>query len=104
MNAVPTRLTSATYNLIQFSQPAYLRRLIDFRSSCNTRSSSVLTLQLHPPGSNLKITNRSSRLDAPRIWNSVPLELRSFSSDNAYFDSSSSVSPLALSKSFSFPN
>ena len=58
----------------------------------------LLTLQLPSPGSRPKNSNRSCRFAAHGIWNSLPLELRSFSSDNVCFDFSSSISPLALSK------
>jgi hypothetical protein len=89
------KIASITYKVIQFSQPLYLHDLLNFRSPRNTRSSTCLTLQLPSCDSKLKITNRSFRHAAPRIWNSLPAELRILSpvtsSDNF------SAPPLALS-------
>jgi hypothetical protein len=91
------KIASITFKVIQSSQPSYLNALLKVRSCSNTRSSSCLTLQLPSCDSSLKITNRCFRHAAPRIWNSLPPELRAFSSVTSSDNSSSPL--LALSTS-----
>lgn len=89
------KIASITYKVIQSSQPLYLYRLLSFHPPRVTRSSSCLTLQLPLSDSKLKITNRSFRHAAPRIWNSLPAELRALSSASSSGNTLSA--PLALS-------
>ena len=64
------KLLSLTYKVLTTSQPSYLNNLISVqphRSTC----SSVVTLSRPPTISSLKITDRSFRYAAPRLWNQL---------------------------------
>ena len=73
---VKFKIASITYNLLHTSQPEYLSKLITLQSTRSTRSSKLITL--YPPAitSNRTILDRSFSYSAPRIWNSLPPELR----------------------------
>src|SRR6218665_1585047 len=76
------RLTvlSLTYNSLQSSQPTYLREIFTIQPTRSTRSSSCLTLSRPPVTSHLMFSNRAIPITAPRLWNDLPPELRTFSS------------------------
>ena len=84
------KIISLTYNALQFGQPSYLHRLLEVQNSCNTRSTSSLTLKRPHNPSRLKITDRSFYFQAPVLWNSLPSSFRQHSHPN-------SSSPLFLS-------
>src|SRR6218665_946635 len=71
------KVLSLTYNSLQSSQPTYLRELLTIQPTCSTRSSSCLTLSRPPVTSHLTFSERS--VTAPRLWNDLPPELRTFS-------------------------
>lgn len=70
------KVASITYSLLHTSEPDYLSRLITLQPTRSTRSSKLITL--YPPAitSNRAILNRSFSYSAPKIWNSLPPELR----------------------------
>ena len=69
------KIISTTYKVLQTSSPQYLQKLISVQPTRSTRSSSYVTL-LYPPVASLKITNRSFRHAAPRLWNNLPSHIR----------------------------
>ena len=72
---------SLTYKtLIHSGHPSYLHSLRSLKRSCSTRSSSVVTRNRPSNNSRLKITNRYFYHTAPALWNSLPPDLRHFSS------------------------
>jgi hypothetical protein len=73
---VKLKIAAITYNLLHSSQPEYLSKLVTLQSTRSTRSSKLITL--YPPAitSNRTILDRSFSYSAPRIWNSLPPELR----------------------------
>ena len=72
------KIISITYSLLQSSHPSYLRGLILIQPNHSTRSSDHLTLSRLPITSRspLKISDRSFRVAAPILWNSLPRSLR----------------------------
>ena len=73
------KVLSLTYNSLQHSQPRYLRELFTIQPTRSTRSSSVLTLSRPPVTTHLKFSNRAISNTAPRLWNDLPPEFRTFS-------------------------
>jgi len=73
------KVLSLTYNSLQCSQPRYLRELFTIQPTRSTRSSACLTLSRPPVTSHLKFSNRAISNSAPRLWNDLPAEFRSFS-------------------------
>ena len=73
------KVLSLTYNSLQYSQPRYLRDLFTIQPTRSTRSSSVLTLSRPPVTTHLKFSNRAISNTAPRLWNDLPPEFRTFS-------------------------
>jgi hypothetical protein len=71
---------SFTYNTFLFGQLSYLHYLLSPKRNCSMRSSSLVTLSRPSNHYRLKITNRSSHLNAPVLWNRLPPDLRHFSS------------------------
>ena len=71
---------SLTYKTLHSGHPSYLHSLLSLKRNCSTRSSSVVTLNRPSNNSRLKITNRSFYHTAPALWNSLPPDLRHFSS------------------------
>src|SRR6218665_2500435 len=70
---------SLIYNSLQSSQPTYLRELFTIQPTRSTRSSSCLTLSRPPVTSHLTFSKRAISVTAPRLWNDLPPELRTFS-------------------------
>src|SRR6218665_2908689 len=69
---------SLTYNSLQSSKPPYLRELFTIQPTRSTRSSSCLTLSRPPVTSHLMFSKRAISVTAPRLWNDLPPELRTF--------------------------
>ncbi|HEY5138311.1 MAG TPA: hypothetical protein VIJ25_03195, partial [Methylococcales bacterium] len=65
------KVISTTFKTIATSKPSYLRSLLTLQPQGRTRSSSYATPTLvrPPTGSKLKLTDRSFRLAAPKLWN-----------------------------------
>ena len=66
------KIISITHNLLHSFETQYLRKLIKVKSSGKTRSSECLCLSLSPLTSKLKFSNRSVRISASNLWNSLP--------------------------------
>jgi hypothetical protein len=75
------KLLSITYNLLQHHQPSYLRFLINVKPPGSTRSTSSITLCRQSPVS-CKLSDRSFFYSIPRLWNSLPDQLRHPSSQS----------------------
>ena len=75
------KIISITHNLVHITKPKYLRRLINIKPPSKTHSSDHLCLSLPPVSKRLKFADRSFRNSSPRLWNSLPINLRSFASD-----------------------
>ena len=73
------KIVSITHNLLHKSQPSYLHKLIHIKPTGKTRSSDHLCLSRPPLTSKLKFSDRSFRNASPRPWNSLPINIRSFS-------------------------
>ena len=73
------KVLSSTYNSLQYSQPRYLRDLFTIQPTRSTRSSSILALSRPPVTTHLKFSNRAISNTAPRLWNDLPPEFRTFS-------------------------
>src|SRR6218665_1649700 len=67
------------YNSLQSSQLTYFRELFTIQPTRSTRSSSCLTLSRPPVTSHLTFSKRVIFVTAPRLWNDLPPELRTFS-------------------------
>ena len=74
------KVLSLTDKTLHSGHPSYLHYLLSLKRNCSTRSSSVVTLNRPSNNSRLKITNRSFHHTAPALWNSLPPDLRHFSS------------------------
>ena len=72
------KIISITHNLLHIIEPKYLHRLINIKPSRRTRSSDHLCLSLPPVSTRLKFADRSFRNYSLRLWNSLPINLRSF--------------------------
>lgn len=77
------KVISLTYNTIQTGQPLYLRNLLSPQSSTRTRSADAITLSRPTVSSRLKIVDRSFKIHAPVLWNSLPSSLRQSSLTNS---------------------
>ena len=75
------KIISITHNLLHITKPKYLYRLINIKPPSRTRSSDHLCLSLPPVSTRLKFAHRSFGNSSPRLWNSLPINLRSFSPD-----------------------
>ena len=77
---VQYKVLSLTYKTLHSGHPSYLHSLLSLNRNSSTRSASLVTLNRPYNKSRLKITNRSFHLTAPALWNSLPPDLRHFSS------------------------
>ena len=73
--------SSPLQNLLHIAEPKYLHRLINIKPPSTTRASDHLCLSLPPVSTRLKFADRSFRNSSLRLWNSLPLNLRSFAPD-----------------------
>src|SRR6218665_1689088 len=71
--------SASIYNSLQSSKLTYLRELFAIQPTRSTRSSFYLTLSRSPVTSHLKFSKRAIFVTAPRFWNDLPPELRTFS-------------------------
>ena len=78
------KIISITHNLLHITEPKYLHRLINIKPPSRTRSSDHLCLCLPPVSTRFKFADRSFRNSSFRLWNSLPLNLRSFAPDTLY--------------------
>ena len=92
------KINSLTYDLLQTSQPQYLRKLINIKPAGSTRSSNHLTL-LCPFTSFLKMSNCSYNQTAPILWNNLPKPMRTFSNTSTNCATTSQCSSLPHSHS-----
>ena len=96
------KIASLTYTALQFHQPSYISDLLTIKSNgCNTRSSSLVTLN-HPPVVKASITKRSFSYSAPALWNSLPSHLRQPAENNNNALAASRPHFLAQLKTFLF--
>ena len=82
-----------TRSLCHITEPKYLHRLINIKPNGRTRSSDHLCLSLLPVSSRLKFADRSFRNSFSRLWNSLPIKLRSFASDTYHSTTVTSSTP-----------
>ena len=87
------KIISITHNLLHITEPKYLHRLINIKLLSRTRSSDHLCLSLPPVSSRLKFADRSPRNSSPRVWNSLTINLRSFTPDTHHSITLSSSTP-----------
>ena len=78
------KIISITDNLLHITEPKYLHRLINIKPPSRTRSSDNLCLSLPPVSTRLKFADRSFRNFSPRLWNSLPINLRYFAPDTQH--------------------
>src|SRR5664279_3923307 len=71
------RVALITFKLLRTGEPGYLRQLLDYYSPVRDLRSINIGL-LAVPRIRLNSTSRSFSSTAPRIWNSLPAELRLF--------------------------
>jgi hypothetical protein len=69
------KLLSITYSLLQQQQPSYLYSLINTEHPRSTRSSALVTIR-RPPAIRAKLSDRSYSQFIPRLWETLPQELR----------------------------
>ena len=94
--------SSRLHNLLHITEPKYLHRLINIKPPSRIRSSDYLCLSLPPVSTRLKYADRSYRNSSPRLWNSLPINLRSFAPDTLHHSHQLySFPPLQSTLSFS---
>ena len=77
-------LQNSFFNLQVTPGQCYMSHLLKVKQSSTTRSSKLITLQRPSVPSRCKISNRSFQHAAPQIWNSLPSNLRTPSSQQPY--------------------
>ena len=78
------KIATITFKVLSTNEPAYLRNLLDIQPPTRTRRSNQ-GLMLKEPRSNLKSAgDRSFRVCAPRIWNSLPVTVKSSQSVSVF--------------------
>ena len=82
---------SITHSLLHITEPKYLHRLINITPPSRTRSSDHLCLR--PVSTRLKFADQSFCNSSPRLWNSLPINLRSFTSDTHHSTTVTSSTP-----------
>ena len=80
-------IISITHNLLHITEPKYLHRLTNIKPLSRTHSSDHLCLSLPPVSTRFKFVDRSFRNSSPRLWNSLPINLRSFAPDTHHHHS-----------------
>ena len=75
------KIIPITRNFLHTTEPKYLHKLINIKPSSKTRFSDHLCLSIPPVSTRLKFAYRSFRNSSPRLWNSLPINLRSFAPD-----------------------
>ena len=87
------KIISITHNLLHITEPKYLHRLMNIKPPSRTRSSDHLCLFLPPVSTTLKFSDRSFRNSCPRLWNSLPINLRFIAPDTHHFTTVISSTP-----------
>src|SRR5688572_28919697 len=72
------KVISRTYNCLQYSQPKYPRELLP-SSQPALPDHYPFSLVLDLVATHLKFSNRTTSITAPRLWNNLPPEFRTFS-------------------------
>ena len=71
-----TKLATLAYKALHTGQPPYLSKLLQhYEPTWTLRSSS--SFQLSVPRHNLEFGSRAFRISAPKIWNLLPVSIRS---------------------------
>ena len=70
------KILSITYNILETAKPSYLSSLLTLQPTRSTRSSRLITLYQPAVTSNRAILNRSYSQSVPKLWNSLPAEMR----------------------------
>ena len=83
--------SSPLHTTSKLTEPKYLHRLINIKPSSRTHSSDHLCLSLPPVSTKLKFADRSFHNSSPRLWNSQPINLKSFAPDTHTTPSQSSA-------------
>ena len=86
-------ISSITHNLFHIFESKYLHRLINIKPPSRTRFSDHLCLSLSPVSTRLEFADRSFLNSSPRLWNSLPINLRSFAPDTHHFTTVTSSTP-----------
>ena len=87
------KIISITHNLLHITEPKYLHRLINIKLPSGSRSSDHLCLSITPVTTRLKFADQSFRNSSPRLWNSLPINLRSFAPDTHHSTTVMSSTP-----------
>jgi len=97
------KVLSLTYTILETSKPAYLSSLLTLQPPRSTRSAKLITLYHRSVTSNRAILNRSYSHCIPKLWNSLPAELRTPKDSNVSgINSMSRLSFLAKLKTHLF--
>ena len=91
------KIASITFRTLQSSKPVYLRNLLNIQPPGRTRSSDHLTLLRPSICSSLKVTDRSFSHAAVTVWNSLPSQLRAFSTHSPASPVTCTTSLLSIS-------
>ena len=78
------KTVSLTYKSLVTPGQCYMSHLLKVKQPSTTRSSKLITLERPSVPSRCKISNRSFQHAAPQIWNSLPSNLRTPSSQQPY--------------------
>ena len=95
------KIISIPHNLLHIAEPKYLHKLINIEPPSWTRSSDHLCLSLPPVSTRFKFADRSFRKSSPRLWNSLPINLRSFAPDTHHSTTVISSTPFHPCKALS---
>ena len=87
------QIISIAHNRLHITEPKYLHWLINIKTPSRTRSSDHLCLYLPPVAIRIKFADRSFRNSSPRLWNSLPMTLRSFALDTHHSTTVTSSTP-----------
>ena len=78
------KIISITHNLLHITEPKYHHTLINIQPPSRTRSSDHRCLSLPPVSTRLKYGYRSFRNNSSRLWNYLPINLRSIAPDTQH--------------------
>jgi hypothetical protein len=70
------KIIAMTYNILETAKPSYLSSLLTLQPPRSTRSSKLITLYQPSVTSYRAILNRSYSQSVPKLWNSLPPEMR----------------------------
>ena len=92
------KIISITCNLLHITEP----KAHKYQTSQQNWYSDYLCLSLPPVSTRLKFADRSFRNSSPRLWNSLPINLKSFASDTHHYTTVINSTPSHPCKAFSF--